>query len=177
VPLLCTALPLALLIAQLQAWYGYTGLPPGRPVTVSADLAPGVTPQAPSLAGDGVRVDGEALYFPTLHQVTWRIVPTTAGVGTLRLQLNGQEAAKTLVAAGDEVARRSPVRTAPDLWTQLLEPSESPLDAGGPITRIQVPYPERSLTVLGVGMHWLVLYLIASFAFVLALRKPLGVVI
>ena len=177
VPLLCTVIPLALLIAQLQAWYGYSGLVPGQAVTVSADLAPGVTPQAPALAGEGVRVDGEALYFPTLNQVTWRVVPTGPGARTLTVQVNGRDAGKTLVAAGDELARRSPVRTAPDLWTQLLEPSEPPLDAGGPIARIHVPYPERSLSVFGIGMHWLVLYLIASFVFVLALRKPLGVVI
>jgi uncharacterized membrane protein (DUF106 family) len=30
---------------------------------------------------------------------------------------------------------------------------------------------------MGVEMHWLVLYLAASFVFVLLLRKPLGVVI
>ena len=36
---------------------------------------------------------------------------------------------------------------------------------------------ERSLSVFGIEMHWLVWYLVTSFAFVLVLRKPLGVVI
>jgi len=177
-PLLCTAVPLALVIAQLQAWYGYAGLAPGRPVLVSASLAPGVEPQPPALdAAAGVRVNGPALYFPSLQQVVWQVVPTMAGQYVLRLRVNGHDYDKSLVAAGDELARRSPLRTAPDLWTQLLEPSEPPLPADGPLTTIGVPYPERSLTVFGFGMHWLVWYLVTSFAFVLVLRKPLGVII
>ena len=131
---------------------------------VSASLAPGVEPQAPALdAAAGVRVNGPALYFPSLRQVVWPVVPTSAGHHVLRLRVNGRDYDKSLVAEGDAVTRRSPLRTAPDLWTQLLEPSEPPLPADGPVTTIAVPYPERSLTVFGFAMHWLVLYLIASF--------------
>ena len=105
------------------------------------------------------------------------MVPTAPGAHLLRLQVNGRGYDKTLVVDGDRLARRSPLRAAPDLWVQLLEPSEPPLEAGGPVTTIHVPYPERSLSVFGISMHWLVLYLVASFVFVLLLRKPLGVVI
>ena len=83
---------------------------------------------------------------------------------------------KSLLVA-DGLARRSPVRPPAAFLDQLLEPSEPPVATGGPVTAIRVPYPERTLDVLGFSMHWLVLYLVASFAFVLLLRKPLGVVI
>ena len=175
-PLLCTAVPLALGIAQLQAWYGYRGLADGVPVLVTADLAPGVEPVGPSLDGDGVRVDGGAMHFPTLRQLVWRVIPDGPGAHGLQLHINGVVYEKSLVVA-DGLARRSPVRPPAAFLDQLLEPSEPPVAAGGPVTAIRVPYPERILDVLGFSMHWLVLYLVAAFAFVLLLRKPLGVVI
>jgi uncharacterized membrane protein (DUF106 family) len=175
-PLVCTAIPLALGIAQLQAWYGYSGLAVGAPVLVTADLAPSVAPASSRLDGEGVRVDGEAMHFPTLRQLVWRVVPTGPGAHRLQLHVNGATYDKSLVAA-DGLARRSPVRPQAALLDQLLEPSEPPVDAGGPLVAIHVPYPERSVDVFGFGMHWLVLYLAASFVFVLLLRKPLGVVI
>ena len=131
VPLVCTALPLALVIAQLQAWYGYTGLAAGTEVLVSADLAAGVEPQGSDLRGPGVTVNGPSLYFPSLRQLVWRVVPTAAGPQVLQLGGQRRRVEKTLVV-GDGVARRSPLRPGPSLTDQFLEPSEAPLDAGGP---------------------------------------------
>ena len=174
VPLLCTAVPLVLAIAQLQARYGYTGVTPGQRILVSADLAAGTVPEAPELTGSGVTVDGPALYFPSLRQLVWRVVPGPAGEYVLRVRVNGTEHEKRFVA-GDGLGRRAPLRPGGGFLDQLLEPSEPPLT--GPLTALRVPYPERSVKALGVSMHWLVLYLVASFVFVLALRRPLGVVI
>ena len=73
--------------------------------------------------------------------------------------------------------RRSPLRSRGDIVAQLLYPSEAPLDESGPIAAITVEYADRALAVAGLAVHWLVLYVIAAFAFVLLLRKPLGVAI
>jgi uncharacterized membrane protein (DUF106 family) len=174
VPLLCTAVPLVLAIAQLQAWYGYTGVAPGTAVLVSADLAPGVEPDTPALEGEGVTADGPAVYFPSLRQVAWRVVAAQPGTYVLHMRVARADVEKRLVA-GDAVRRRAPLRPGRSLLDQLLEPSEPPLD--GPVTAVRVPYPERSIDLVGLSMHWLVLFLVASCAFVLLLRKPLGVVI
>jgi uncharacterized membrane protein (DUF106 family) len=175
-PLICTAVPLALGIAQLQAWYGYGGLATDVPVLVSANLSPGVEPIGPRLEGGGLRVDGEAMYFPSLRELVWRVVPTAPGAHQLTVHVNGVSYEKSLVVATG-LTRRSPVRPPATLVDQLLEPSEPPIPPGGPLATIRVPYPERSIAIFGVAMHWLVLYLVASFIFVLLLRKPLGVVI
>ncbi len=122
---------------------------------------------------------GPPRYFPTLGEVTWRIVPRQPGPTTLRLvTAGGTVIDKQLhVAAGDEVARRSPVREQPSFVGQLLYPSEPPLDAAAGVTAIRLPYPERLLPLAGQTVHWLYVYLALTFAFVLLLRKPLGVVI
>ena len=177
-PLLITALPLTLAIAQVQSWYGYTGLVPGQPTLVTADLK-GLPVGATVLDAPGLDVDGPGMYFPSLHQVVWRVVPRTPGPQMLRVQAAGALALDKTVYVGQDQAsaRRSPSRQGADIATQLLYPSEPPVPMDSPVAAIRVDYPERALTVLGFEVHWLVVYLAASFAFVLALRKPLGVVI
>jgi len=179
VPLVITAVPLTLVIAHLQAWYGYAGLPPGVPVVVTATLEAGAPGVLPTLEGAGVEVVGPPRYFPTLGEITWRVVPRTAGTTSLRVVMpTGAVVEKSLVvAAGADVTRRSPVRERASLLGQLLYPSEPPLDAGAGMAAIRVPYPDRALSVAGQSWHWLYVYLLLTFAFVLALRKPLGVVI
>jgi uncharacterized membrane protein (DUF106 family) len=175
VPLLCTAVPLALAIAQLQAYYGYGELPAGVPTHVTATLADPAAAADARLSGDGVRVDGGSMYFPSRHEVVWRVVPA-ADVAMLRLDVHGATYEKSLVT-GPGLRRRSPVRPSANVWDQLLEPSEPPLPGDSAVSEIRVPYPETTIDVLGVSAHWLVWYLVTSFVFVLALRKPLGVVI
>lgn len=172
VPLVITALPLTLAIAQVQSWYGYTGLVPGEPALVTVDLR-GPTPSVlPTLDADG-----PGMYFPSLEQVVWRVVLPGPGAHVLRVQPAGGPAIEKTVYVGQGPARRSPAREEADIVTQLLYPSEPPVPDASAVAAIRVDYPERSLTVLGFEVHWLVVYLAASFAFVLALRKPLGVVI
>ena len=179
VPLVITAVPLTLAIAQLQAWYGYTGLTPGTPVVVTAAVAGNAGAALPRLEGAGVDLAGPPRFFPTLGEMTWRIVPRQPGPTTLRLVTAGGPVIEKhlYVAAGDEVARRSPVREQPSLVGQLLYPSEPPIEAAAGVTAIHLPYPERLLPVAGQAVHWLYVYLALTLAFVLLLRKPLGVVV
>lgn len=180
VPLIITAIPLTLVIAQLQAWYGYSGVVPGAPVLVTATLARdlGADPM-PRLDAPGAEVVGTPRYFPTLRQVVWRLVPQTPGTTTLTIAPStGAPLTKSLqVASGDVTARRSPFRDRGGFASQLLYPSEPPIETTSAVEVIEVPYTDRTLTVAGLQLHWLVLYVGATFAFVLLLRKPLGVVI
>lgn len=180
VPLVVTAVPLTLAIAQLQAWYGYAGLPAGTPAVVIAEVTRDAATPLPTLEAPGSDVVGAGRYFPTLNQVAWRIVPREPGTHELRVRAGTTAEAKTLVVdgpGGPAIARRSPGRDTPDLLTQLLYPSEPPLDPAGPIRAIRVTYDERTVSLGGWETHWLILYVVATFALVLALRKPLGVVI
>jgi hypothetical protein len=176
VPLIVTAIPLTLGIAQLQSYYGYTGLPVGVPALLTVDLQDAAAASVPlRLEGSGLDVEAGPIVFPSLGQVVWRVVPTAAGDQTVRVQAGDRTVEKTW-SSSTGVARRSPQRERPGFVSQLLYPSEAPL-VDGPIRAIRVPYPERSVRVAGWEMHWLVLFVAASFVFVLALRKPLGVVI
>ncbi|MEP7118756.1 MAG: hypothetical protein ABI880_14300 [Acidobacteriota bacterium] len=175
-PVAVTALPLTLAIAQVQGWYGYTGLDVGTATTVTVDLRGAGPAQPPTLDAPSLSVDGPGIYFPSLHQVLWRVVPREPGSHQLRVVVDGTSVEKT-VDIGAGVSRRSPSRAGPGLVTQLLYPSEPPVPDGGPVAAIRLDYPERDVPVFGYPLHWLVIYVAASFAFVLALRGPLGIVI
>jgi uncharacterized membrane protein (DUF106 family) len=177
VPVLITALPLTLAIAQVQTWYGYTGLPTGQPALITVDLRGDAPADLPTLDASGVDIDGAPLYFPTLRQVVWRVVPREPGAHVVHVRMAGSDQVDKTLHVGAGLARRSPARETADLLTQLLYPSEPPVPDGSPIAAIRLDYPERTLSALGLDLHWLIVYLFASFAFVLTLRKPLGVVI
>jgi hypothetical protein len=178
VPLLWMALPLVLVIAQLQAFYGYTGLVPGQPVLLKAELvSAGAAPGGaePALeAPAGIRVETAAVRLAGSSEVLWRIVPVEQGDYTVRLTAGERTASKT-VHVSDAIGRRSPVRVSRDLITQLLYPSESPLDAGGPVSSISIAYPEAGVDILGFRVHWLIVFMVLSMAAAFALARRFGV--
>lgn len=177
VPLVITAIPLTLVIAQLQAWYGYTGLTPGDPTTVTATFDGPVT-TVPTLRADGIDVLGPGRYFPTRREVVWHVVPRIPGATSLVLDSPAGQVDKTAMVSGASLtARRSPSRDRASFLQQLLYPSEAPIPDGLAMSSVRVPYPDRSLAVMGFDLHWLIVYLALTIVFVLGLRGPLGVVI
>lgn len=185
VPLLWMVVPLALVIAQLQAFYGYEGLEIGAPVLVKAER------RVPAAGGGAARADGGAsligLEAPAeirvdagpvelvgSNEILWRIVPTAAGDFSLTVRAGDRSATKT-VHVGDGLARRSPVRVSYGLVDQLLYPSELPLDQASPVTSFAVGYPEPGLDVLGVRVHWLIVFFVVSMAGAFVLARRFGV--
>jgi uncharacterized membrane protein (DUF106 family) len=177
-PMLIVTAPMVLLLAQLDAFYGYSGVAPNQHALLIADVRnPGaVVPPLRLDAPEGVRVETPALWFPAAGQVVWRISPSRSGQFELQVRAGGSSAVKTLEATGAAVARRSPRRVQASLVEQLRYPSEAPLAQTDPIASIAVEYPGREVDVLGWRLHWLVPYFILSVVFAYALKKPFGVV-
>ena len=113
VPFAVMAVPMALLVAQLQFRYGYEGLRPGEAALVSATIrdAREARPEVDLIVPSGVRVDDVGAGAPGLGEVTWRIVPERAGEHELTLRAGDVRATKRLVVL-DRVARRAPWRAA-----------------------------------------------------------------
>jgi len=177
VPTLWLVVPLSLLLIQMEFHYGYGGLTPGTPALVTVWLAGDHTAHDPggiSLdAPAAIRVASPAVWFPTLRQVTWSVVPESRGAFELRIRTAGGTYVKSVVVS-DTRERRSPLRQGPGLVEQILYPSEPPLPAGAQVGAIEVGYPSRGPVW---NLHWSVLYLGLCLAFSLALRGPLRVAI
>ena len=186
VPLLWMLVPLILLIAQLQMYYGYSGLEPGRPVIVKVRVgagaltgeASGGTESKPPVslhAPDGIRVETPALWIPSLREMDWRIAADRIGDYELRVRVAQDEVTKA-VRVSDAPGRRSPVRVARGFLEQLLYPAEPPLPDGLPIEAIEIGYPGRRISLFGWGLHWLVVFFPLTMLCALALRRRLGVI-
>jgi uncharacterized membrane protein (DUF106 family) len=190
VPMLWMIVPIGLVVAQLEFRYGYAGLTPGQPALVKAHLrqpstspvepeaTPGAVPSpAPAASLEvpkEIRVLTSGAWFPTTQEIIWRVMPDVPGEYVLNARIDGGTFTKT-VDATDRVVRRSPVRVAAGFLNQLLYPAEPPLPNGGMVTSISVGYPPRAIRVLRWDLPWVIVYVVLSMAFALALRKPFGV--
>jgi hypothetical protein len=176
VPLAWAAIPLLLVVAQLQAFYGYEGLTVQTPTLLTVRLT---DTRAAGTAGlllrgpDGVSVETGAIVLPGAGEALWRIVPEAAGDYTLTVSIDGAELSKT-AHVGPGAVRRSPFR-ARGLLDQLLYPSEPPLPADGSVAQIALPYPEPGLALLGWRVHWMIVYVALSMLSAFALARRFGV--
>lgn len=178
VPLLWVAIPLVLLIAQLQAYYGYDGLHPGRSALVKVEVseAAGVSPDLRLDGAPGVRIETPAVWIPSRGEAAWRIAAEQPGDFELTVHVNGEAYTKAVrVSSGP--ARRSPVRLEPGILNRVLYPSEASLPAGALVRSIAVTYADRSISLLGLDLHWMVVFFVLTLAFAVLLRRPFGVVL
>ena len=191
VPALWLLAPLTLVIIQLDSFFGYTGLAAGTPSLLTAsfggaerasaaeDPRSAAGTSAPTLSLDApssIRVDTPAVWFPGAREAVWSVTPLAPGAHVVRVRVGNEAFDKTVEVSGG-VGRRSPVRLAGGLIDQLVNPSEAPLPARQGLTAIAVAYHERAFRVLGRDAGWLTVYLVLTFAFMLALKRPLGVVL
>ncbi|CAN5487651.1 hypothetical protein BH23ACI1_BH23ACI1_21850 [soil metagenome] len=178
VPLLWVAIPLVILMGQLQACYGYDGLYPGQSALFKVELSEAAS-GSPELRLDsppGIRVETPPVWIPSLHEATWRIAAERAGDYELSLHVAGESFTKR-VRVSTEPARRSPVRLEPGIFTRILYPAEAPLPSGASVRSIALTYPDRSISWLGWDTHWMVIFFVLTLLFAVLLRRPFGVVL
>lgn len=178
VPLLWVAIPLVLLMGQLQAWYGYAGLHPGQTALVTVEVSDEAGPQ-PALRLDaepGLRIETAAVWIPSLREAAWRVAAERPGDYELIVHVNGEAFAKS-ARVSDDLARRSPVRLEPGVLNWMLYPAETFLPSGGAVRSIAVTYQDRYISFFGLDLHWMVIFFVLTLLFAFLLRKPLGVVL
>ena len=181
-PVLWMTVPLVLLIAQLQFYYGYEGLGAGQSAVVKVRLKDGAAPSsgsAPAVsleAPSGLRVETPLVWIPSEREAAWRIGAERPGDHQLIVRLDRQSVTKQ-VRVSAQVGWRTPERVEAGFLNQLLYPAEAPLEADVPIEAIRVTYPERTVSLLGYPVHWMIAFFVLSLVFAFALKSRFGVVI
>ena len=173
VPLLWVLVPLALVMPQLEAFFGYGGLRLGVPALLTVERSTADSTPIAITAPPHIRVETGAVALMGSNEVVWRIVPTERGAFTLAVNDGDRVIGKTVVV-DNAPARKSPRRSQAGLLNQLLYPSEPPLPAG-PITGVTVRYPGPGLEIFGWHVHWLIAYLAMSMVCALILAPRFGV--
>ena len=158
VPFAWLALPMLLLVAQLHAFYGYSGINPGAAALVIASVRPGASPDGLSIEPPPGVVATGAIWFPRSREVWWRVTPADAGAFSVIVRDRSAGALVKSLDASPGVARRSPRRggTWLDRWRH---PSEPPLPPGAAVWAIDVVYPASVVEVFGWKADWIVIFI------------------
>jgi uncharacterized membrane protein (DUF106 family) len=172
-PLAVMILPLVLILARLGLWFDRAPLRPGDETLVKARIAAGVDPASLDLRLEtppGLESTAPSVRIPGEQEVVWRIKALAAGRGHLLLRSGDRTLEKTVAVGGGPMAKVSSFASRGSIVERVLYPGEPPLAPGTAVRSIEILYPPRRLAVLGLGIHWLVAYLVLSIAFGFALK-------
>jgi uncharacterized membrane protein (DUF106 family) len=174
-PALFMALPVALLLIHLEAFYGRAPLLVRQEAVVTMGMSDSWSPEAPapSLAAPAQIEIGPAVRVVDAREVTWRIRPRAEVSGQLRFLIAGQPVTKTIEAGAQP--RYIPGKSVSSPLEAIWNPGES-IDTPQ-VKWVDVRYPEASLSVFGFTMNWLVWFFLVSMVAALLLKNRFGVVI
>jgi len=171
------AVPIALLLIHLEAFYERAPLPLAEPALVTmrmtADWIPS-TPPPVLVTPPNVAILGPPVRVAASREVSWRILPYSPVSDKLLFRFNSQEVAKWM-EAGDR-QRYVTGRRVRSRWGTIWSPGESRMRSDF-AEWIEIDYPSADLRIFGFHVNWLAWFLIVSMAAALLLKKRFGVVI
>jgi hypothetical protein len=177
VPVLVMAVPMALLLAQLAAWYQAAPLPVGEEavVVVALNGEPGApVPVVELLPTDAVEDLSGPVRIASQREVCWNIRARQPGYHRLQFRIDGEVVEKEL-AVGKGVMRVSPIRPERKWSQKLIEyPREEPFGDESAVKSIAIDYPARSSWTCGAD-NWIIYWFVVSLAAGFCLRGALGV--
>jgi hypothetical protein len=174
-PALILAIPMLFLFSFLEPFYGKAPLAVSKPSIVTVKLAggPDVRLSPPVLqTPDGIAVETPAVRMQGTGQVSWRIRAKKDTSGSLRVVFPTEIVSKRITSGSSP--RLLSTKRVQSLWQWFWHPTETMLP-GGNVEWIEVSYPSRAFSWLGLDLPWYVWILLFSILTVLALKKPLGV--
>ncbi len=174
-PVVLLTIPMVLIFAALEPFYGKMPLRPGSATVVTIKMAYPLNPSLPPpiLQGPpGVSVETPAVRVLGEREVSWRIRALRPTAGDLRVVLPTEIIKKSVVSG--TAPRLLSERRVRAIWNLLLHPTEARLPEGA-VEWIEVRYPSRSIGWLGLHLHWLVWFFVLSMVTALLLKRTMRV--
>lgn len=174
VPLVLVALPLGLVIGQMELRFGLCPLLPGESTLLIVhvdrpDLVDRVALEYPQ----GVQEAAPLLRVPAQCAVIARIESRLAGRVKIVVRVGDTWVSKDIVTGGG-LERVSPERVRGGWLARPRQPGEDPLPRAGPISSIELQYPARSISLGGMEWNWLEIYIPFTLVAALAMRPLFG---
>jgi hypothetical protein len=174
-PLLLTAIPLALVIAQLDRYLGSVPLKAGQTFLVKARVNDPETLRATSLQLPyGLRASAPAVHVPAENTVVWRVAAETDGDYNVRVQTASQVFSKRVIVASG-LERLSPIRLRGCFWERIFLSGEPALPKNASVASIEVEYPSRNIAFAGFAWNWMWLLFVSTVAAGFAFKSILGI--
>jgi len=173
-PLAVAALPITVVIAQLDLRFGARPLLPGEStlLVVHLDDSAAVNRVALQLP-DGVVETAPLVRIPAERRVVARLQTRLSGRARIVVADGAEQTSKEIVT-GTGLQPVSPERIRGGWFDRLLEPGEGALPPSGSITSISLDYPGRPLSLGPVPLNWLVVYFLLTLTAAFLLKPVLG---
>ena len=174
-PVLLTAIPLTLVITQLDRYFGSVPLQPGETFLVKAQVSDAEVLSATLLQlPDGLKASAPAVHIPADNTIVWRVAAEDDGHYNVIVRTRNQSFSKRVVVAPG-LSRLSPVRLRGPFWERLFVSGEAALPANSAVQSIEVEYPSRSIAFAGLEWNWVWLLFVLSLASGFAFKSILGI--
>jgi hypothetical protein len=175
VPLVFVFIPVVLILINLNFRYNYIGLSPEESVLVKVRLVEETDNSKVTLEpSEGIVIETPSLYISSQNEIDWRIKVLDKGNHILKVAVGDRVERKMLWVETDPVLI-APRRVNHSAYNVLMNPAEPPLPKDSPLKSIEVDYPKRVNRLLGIRMHWLVIFFVLSLVFAFALKGPMKV--
>ena len=176
IPMLIMMVPVVMIMTQLNMRFAVRPLDVGETILVKALVrdAAALDREVALDVPDGVTVETPPVRIRSTREIVWRLRVDRPGDHALVVHVGDETLEKRLVGG----TRWGPVvqrRTGRGMVDTLLYPGEPPIAAGHPIEAVEIIYPPLELRLLGIGVDWLVAFLVLSMVFGFAFKGVLGV--
>ena len=174
-PLLFMIVPVALIIIQMDAWYGRKPLIPGEASILSLRVT---DQEATKLSSNisievdkGLTIETPLLRIPETGELSWRVRTNNLGNHQVRVKVAERVFYKEVIVDNGRLWRLSPHSVNSSHWKDLLNPGVEPLEENSLLKEITVHYPNRLIDIFSWKIHWLVLFFVLSTAYAFMLKK------
>jgi uncharacterized membrane protein (DUF106 family) len=178
-PLAVMIIPLLLILAQLNFWFGYRPLSVGEPAILKVHLEKSADPMTMNIdvqTPPAIRLETPPLRLAEQREIDWRIRPQAEGVSRLTVSLaGGRGISKSVAVGGNPLSRLTPLRVRRGVFEEFLNPGEGALPTGQSVDSVEIIYPGRRLSLFGLRLHWLVVYFGLSIILGFVLKRPFKV--
>ena len=173
-PLAVAALPITLLLAQLDMRFGARPLLPGESTLLTVQVEdPAAVDRVSLQLPEGVVETAPMVRIPAERRVVARLRARLSGRSEILVADGTEQVSKELVT-GVGLERVSSERLRGGWLDRILDPGEGALPRSGPITSIALAYPGRPLSLGPLPLNWLVVYFVLTLATAFALKPVLG---
>lgn len=175
-------LPILALTMLMDTVYGHRPLMVGENTLVTARVANNIDLNniSPELRGANIAVETPSVRLAGQHQVVWGIRAIAPGKDNLSVSLPGSATAVNAAQKSLDVGSGLHIladRRVSSIWDWLIDPGEKLLPRNNAFRWIEVQYPDAEVNLFGIGIPWIVWFILVSWITVFALRKPFGVII
>jgi hypothetical protein len=168
-PAIMMSIPMVLLFSEMECFYGYRPLEPGREGVLTVQLKTASDGAAPVVrAPSGIAVESEGVRLDEGRQISWRIRATRPVSGNFQIVFPQETVEKSIEAgAGPRYLSERRVSSIGDM---VWHPSESLLPPGI-VDWVEVRYPSAGVAAWGLELPWLAWLIGFSMVTALALKR------